>query len=93
MHVTERSQTATEKIWDFVSDAVDESNGFFYIHILYESHHSYPNPYTRTPLVIDVLFDYLSRNGGKLRTDYDAQQKEALHYLDDVLSPILEGLV
>lgn len=95
MHVKERSQTATEKIWDFISDAVDESNGLFYIHILYESHYSFPNPYTLTPLVIDggaILFDYLSRNGGKLRANYDAQQKASLQYLDDVLSPILEGL-
>lgn len=88
-------QTATEKIWDFVMDAVDEKNGLFYIHILYESHFSYPNPYTLNDLVTDgtnVFFDYLDRNGGKLRTDYEKQHQDALRYLDDVIPDFLNQL-
>ncbi|MCR2045725.1 hypothetical protein NSB25_00290 [Acetatifactor muris] len=93
--VTESYQTAAEKLWDFLLDAVDEKNGLFYVHILYESHYSYPNPYTKGALVTEgtnILFDFLSRNGGKLKTDYVAQHRDTLRYLDDLLAPILEQL-
>lgn len=88
-------QTATEKIWDFIIDASNEENGLFYIHILYESHFSYPNPYTDKKLIADgtnVMFDFLKRNGGKLRTDYNKQHQDALQYLDDVVIPFLDRL-
>lgn len=90
--ITDKMQTATEKIWDFILDAVDEDNGLYYLHILYESHFSYPNPYTVGTLVADgtnIMFDYLSINGQKLRTDYGIQHRDALQYLDDVLTPLL----
>lgn len=90
-----KSQTATEKIWDFTLDAASEKNGLFYIHILYESHYSYPNPYTAEELVAagtNIMFDYLGHNGGKIRTDYSRQQKDSLRYLDDVLVPLIENL-
>lgn len=93
--VTDKAQTATEKMWDFILDAVDEENGLYYIHLLYESHFSYPNPYTEDKLVADgtsIMFDYLAVNGGQLRTDYDKQHRDALRYLDDVLVPLLEKL-
>lgn len=89
------SQTATEKMWDFLLDAVDEEKGLFYIHILYESHFSYPNPYTRKALITDgmnIMFDYLDRNGGRMRTDYRKQMVDALMYLDDVVPPLLKQL-
>lgn len=95
IQVTAYSQTATEKLWDFMLDAVDEQNGLFYIHILYESHFAYPNPYTMDMVVgegTNILFDYLEKNGGKLRTDYERQQKDALRYLDDTVVPMLERL-
>lgn len=86
------SQTATEKMWDFVLDACEEDNGLFYVHLLYESHYSYPNPYTENAIVADgsnIMFDFLDSKGGKLRTDYVIQQGDALRYLDDVFSPLL----
>ena len=95
IQVQEQSQTAAEKIWDFLLDAVDEKNGLFYLHILYESHFSYPNPYTEGNLVADgtsIFFDFLQRNGGKLRTDYEAQKRDSVQYLDDLLAPFLERL-
>ena len=70
-------------------------SGLFYIHILYESHYSYPNPYTTEELVAagtHIMFDYLGHNGGKIRTDYSRQQKDSLRYLDDVVVPLLENL-
>lgn len=93
--VTERSQTATEKLWDFLLDSIDEKNGLFYIHILYESHFSYPNPYTMDKIIADgtsIWFDYLQRNGGEVRTDYDKQHKDALRYLDNVIVPLIEKI-
>lgn len=95
IHVTPDSQTCTEKLWDFLLDALNEKNGLFYIHILYESHYSYPNPYTKAELIAEgtnILFDYLEGNGGKIRTDYCGQQRDALRYLDDVLMPFVEQL-
>lgn len=93
--VTDKYQTAAEKIWDFLLDAADEENGLFYIHILYESHFSYPNPYTKRKLALEggnILFDFLHRNGGRLRTDYLAQHNDAVKYLDDLVTPFLERL-
>ncbi|MDE6568602.1 MAG: hypothetical protein K2K70_12850 [Lachnospiraceae bacterium] len=87
------SQTATEKMWSFILDAEKEENGLFYIHVLYESHYSYPNPDTEEELIADgsnIMFDYLERNGGKIRTDYGKQHTDALKYLDRVLYPFLE---
>lgn len=95
IRVCDSALTITEKIWKFACDAVDEMNGLFYMHILYESHYSYPNPYTRKRIIADgtnILFDYLSKNGGKIRTDYVLQQRDALRYVDDVLTPVLEKL-
>lgn len=88
-------QTATEKLWDFLMDSVEEDKGLFYIHILYESHYSYPNPYTREEIIAEgtsIFFDYLEKNGGQIRTDYNRQQKDALRYLDDVVVPLIEKL-
>lgn len=93
--VTLRSQTATEKLWDFLMDAYGETNGLFYVHILYESHYSYPNPYTNGTIIAEgtnILFDYLDKNGRQIRTDYCAQQKDALHYVDDIVIPLIERL-
>ncbi len=93
--VTAYWQTATEKLWDFLMDGVGEDNGLFYIHILYESHYSYPNPYTQEEIIAEgtsIFFDYLEKNGGQIRTDYDRQQKDALRYLDDVIVPLIEKL-
>lgn len=93
--VTDKAQTATEKMWDFILDAVDEKNGLYYVHVLYESHFSYPNPYTEDKLVADgtsIMFDYMTVNGGRLRADYDRQHRDALRYLDNVLMPLLEKL-
>lgn len=88
-------ETATEKLWSFILDAVKEKNGLFYVHILYESHYSYPNPYIDEGLVAEgtsIMFDFLSKNGGKLRTDYEMQHSNSLRYLDDILTPILERM-
>jgi len=93
--VTAQWQTATEKLWDFLLDSVDEKNGLFYIHILYESHYSYPNPYTTDEIIAEgtsIFFDYLDKNGGQIRTDYNRQQKDALRYLDNVIVPLIEKL-
>ncbi|MCI9453759.1 MAG: LTA synthase family protein [Dorea sp.] len=95
IHVTPYSQTATEKLWDFLLDAVDEHNGLFYVHILYESHFAYPNPYTMETIVgegTSILFDFLEKNGGRLQADYVMQQKDALRYLDDTAVPLIERL-
>lgn len=88
-------QTVTEKIWSFLLDASEEKNGLFYIHVLYESHYSFSNPYTESPLISEgtaLLFDYLPQKGEKLRTDYERQHTDALHYLDDVMTPFLHRL-
>lgn len=93
--VTTKWQTAAERLWDFTLDAVQETNGLFYLHMLYESHYSYSNPYTEAEIIAEgtsIFFDYLEKNGGAIRTDYDRQQKDALHYLDDVIIPLLEQL-
>ena len=88
-------QTVTEKIWNFIVDAVEEENGLYYVHVLYESHFAFSNPYTKEKLIAEgtaILFDYLPQKGGKLRTDYERQHLDALHYLDDVISPLLKPM-
>ncbi len=88
-------QTASEKIWNFILDAQGEKNGLFYIHILYESHFSFSNPYTEDKLISEgtaMLFDFLPQKGGKLRTDYRKQHIDSLCYLDDILAPMLHLL-
>ena len=87
--------TATEKLWNFVLDASNEDNGLYYIHIMHESHFTFSNPYTTTPLMAEgtaMLFDFLPIKGGKLRIDYAKQHEDALRYLDDVVTPVLEKL-
>lgn len=95
INVKRKMQTASEKIWDFLLDAIDEENGLFYIHILYESHFSFPNPYTEAVLVAEgtsIFFDFLPVNGGKIKTDYECQHMDALHYLDDAIIPLIRNL-
>ena len=41
---------------------------------------------------MNILFDYLEKNGGKIRTDYSKQQKDSLRYLDDVIVPLISKL-
>lgn len=93
--VTNYSQLATQKIWDFISDALGTDNGLFYLHILYETHYSYPNPYTENRIIADgsnICFDFIERNGGKLRTDYIQQHMDALRYIDDVIGSFLKRI-
>lgn len=95
IQVTELIQTATEKIWDFIMDADVDKEGLFYVHVLYESHYSYPNPDTESELIADgtnIMFDYLERNGGRLRTDYERQHRDTVQYLDRVITPFLRVL-
>ncbi len=86
--------TVTEKIWYFLLDAVEEKNGLFYLHIGYESHFPYVNPFTDN-LITDgtnIMFDYLQRLGGKIRTDYVKQQQDSLRYLDYILTPFIKKM-
>lgn len=88
-------ETATEKLWDFILDASKDTNALFYVHILYESHYSYPSPYIDEGFIAEgtsIMFDFLSKNGGKIRTDYIGQHDDSLKYLDDVMLPVLERL-
>lgn len=90
-----KAQTATEKIWDFIYDACATENGLFYLHILYETHYSYPNPYSTHEIVADgsnIMFDFMPTKGGILRTDYVQQQMDALRYVDDTIVPFLEKI-
>lgn len=91
----ESYETVTEKLWNFILDAVGEKNGLFYVHVLYESHYSYPNPYIKEGFIAEgtsILFDFLARNGGKIRTDYVGQHRNAMRYLNDVMMPFLERM-
>ena len=88
-------ETVTEKLWNFILDAVDENNGLFYVHVLYESHYSYPSPYVKEGLIAEgtsILFDFLTKNGGRVRTDYVGQHRNAMWYLDDILMPFLNRI-
>lgn len=88
-------QTASEKIWSLAIDSIGEKNALFYVHMLYESHFSYPSPYADNDIVADgsnILFDYLDSKGGRLRTNYCEQQERALNYLDDLLSPLIKQI-
>lgn len=87
--------TVTEKLWSFILDAVEEDNGLFYIHELYETHYSFANPYTKEKLLAEgtaMLFDYLPQKGGSLRADYVTQHDDAIRYVDDVVSPFLQNM-
>jgi hypothetical protein len=93
IHIIESYQTASEKIWEFLLRTYEENNGLYYLHILFESHYSYPNPYVKTPIIAEgtnILFDYMKRNGGNIRTDYEMQHHAMLKYLDDAIVPILQ---
>lgn len=93
INVKQVHQTATEKIWSFVTDASEEQNGLFYIHVLFESHFSYANPDTEAELVLDgtgISHDFLEEKGGKIRADYVQQHTDAIKYLDRVLIPFFE---
>lgn len=95
IHVINDAQTVTEKMWNFILDACDEQNGLFYIHILYESHFAFPNPYTAEELITFgslIILEYLDVNGGKLRCDYRKQHDDAIRYIDDVFTPIFEKI-
>ncbi len=95
INYTKCSQTITQKIWDFVVDAKDITNGLFYIHELYESHYSFANPYTKDKLVArgtSIFFDYLPQNGGHLLTDYHSQHSDSIRYLDDTLVEFFENI-
>lgn len=88
-------QTATEKLWDFIADASEKTNGLFYVHILYESHYSYPNPYIDEGIVAEgshIMFDFLYKNGGGIRADYVEQHRNSLKYLEDVLVSVLKRI-
>lgn len=88
-------ETATQKIWSFVNDASEETRGLYYLHILYESHYTFSNPYTRGKFLSEgtaMLFDYLEKLGGKLRTDYVQQHDDTLRYLDDTMAPFFDAL-
>lgn len=89
-------QTLAEKLWDFTINICDEENGLFYIHELYESHYSFPNPYTEEKIVANgtaMLFDFLPKNGGILQTDYYKQMKDSLRYIDDTLEPFMQSIM
>jgi len=86
-------QSACEKIWNLAINLEKDKHSLQYIHFLYESHFSYPNPYDGVDMISDgsnILFDYLNTKGGKLRTDYDKQHRNSLKYLDERLVDMLE---
>lgn len=89
------SHTITQKFWQFLIEACSEPGGFFYIHNHFESHFSFANPYTKGKLVAggqSILFDFLDKQGGKLRTNYIEQHGDAVRYLDDVIAPIISRI-
>lgn len=86
--------TITENLWDFVITASGEDNLLYYSQPQCESHFPFYNPYTDEP-VLDgtaILFDYLDKYGNNVRTDYEKQHSDALRYIDNVLSPMIERL-
>lgn len=95
IHYVEQSLTVTEKMWQFILDACKTKNGLFYLHEQYESHFTFSNPYTEEELRSEgtaMLFDFLPVKGGHLRTDYKKQHEDAIHYLDDVVEPLLRPM-
>lgn len=87
-------QTATEKIWYFLLDALKEKAGLFYIHAS-ESHFTFPNPYTMEKLLAEgmsMIYDFLPVKGQKLRADYESQHADMVRYLDDILAPLLSEI-
>jgi hypothetical protein len=86
-------QTLTQKLWDYILDAINCTNGLFLLHELYESHYSFSNPYADYELITEgtaMLFDFLPQKGEKLRTDYIKQHDDAIKYIDDTLGEVLE---
>ncbi len=86
-------QTITEKLWEFMIDALGTDNGLFLLHELYETHYSFSNPYTRGNVVFEgtaMLFDFLPAKGGKLRADYVKQHDDSLRYVDGIMAEFLE---
>ena len=95
IHYVEQSLTVTEKMWQFILDACKTDYGLFYVHEQYESHFTFSNPYTEEELRSEgtaMLFDFLPVKGGHLRTDYKKQHEDAIHYLDDVVEPLLRPM-
>ena len=93
----ESFNTAAEKIWNFLVDYENEEYGLFYIHINWECHYSFPNPYTKEPLVLsgtNIILEEYSKiiNGEKMRTDYLQQKNDSFRYVDDLVSPFLYRL-
>ena len=91
IHNNGKWQTLTQKIWDFIHDSYEEGNGLYYLHELYESHFSFPNPYTKKQLVINgrtIFYDYMTDGG--IKTDYEMQQNDAYRYINDTLKPFLD---
>ncbi|MDE5591216.1 MAG: hypothetical protein K2J60_19080 [Acetatifactor sp.] len=87
--------SAAAKFWTMLNDSIDEKNGLYYVHIQYETHFAFSNPYTTGVPVTKgthVFFDFLKTNGGYYQTDYALQHRNAMHYLDDTLFPFLEKL-
>ena len=60
----EHPQTITQMLWNFLNDLEIDANGLFYIHMLYESHFTFPSPYFKEKhMVVDgtsLFFDFLS---------------------------------
>ncbi|SFI08576.1 hypothetical protein SAMN04487830_12147 [Pseudobutyrivibrio sp. OR37] len=86
-------QTITEKLWEFVMDALETDNGLFILHELYETHYSFSNPYTSGDVVFEgtaMLFDFLPAKGGKLRADYIRQHNDSLRYVDGIMAEFIE---
>jgi len=87
--------SAAAKLWAMLNDAENEENGLYYIHILWETHFSFSNPYIADNPVTKgthIFFDFLKTNGGYYQADYMLQHRLALHYVDDILFPILKRL-
>lgn len=88
-------QTLTQKLWDFMLDALETDNGLFLIHELYETHYSFSNPYTEGDVLFEgtaMLFDFLPQKGGKLRADYEKQHDDSMRYTDETLEIFLDNV-
>ena len=80
-------QTITEKLFEFCELCKKERNAVVFIGVLWESHFSFPSPYTTEKIVANGTgsnFDLLYGEK-KYLTDYKLQYIQALNYLDDVL--------
>ncbi len=92
----EHPQTITQMLWNFLNDLEIDANGLFYIHMLYESHFTFPSPYFKEKhMVVDgtsLFFDFLSTKGSKLRGKYSSQYDAAMRYIDDTLAPLFNAM-